>query len=686
MADMSSSRPTSGLDGQPVHRSGRANLTTADASSSPPASGLEGQPLRRGDRTNLITADASSSPPASGAGSQPLRRSGRTRNNANYVEAPIFGKERKVKLEDADSDYLNLGNNRKVTPSKLGTPNSRTPKKRQSKIDMSMDPPKLNLAKATPVKPMTAKPSTRAEQTPTKRSTGQSPTPTMPTPSKAVQASQVDESLPAEEQGEEDDDTPAQPRGMIIPVEWYHCLTPEEIAWNERKKLELLKRPTARDPRRKQKAALVAADVVAAEAIAAAVAETPRQKLNNENSAVVPAAVPAIAEDQQPETAVQSSQGIVNSLSEASEGQSAQISPLESYQMEVDQSSSSTNQTEANEMDFDEPCDFNPNSSDTADKTDAIQDSFRHATSTDLQPQPQPRAQPEEEFSGGYTMRQLYPTRIANPRCARYAGVFSRPADFKMSEAAFAGTNPQVVVPPSGDIVIGRPNPNSRSLFAQDRWAAELFQSGFDQALGLSDGKQLDEMLGDPKPVPYLQNRLGGGIHDDLIDDINAELSQPAEPDTSFASTVRIIAGGDQLLELIMLGMQPQGDTPEDGQEVTLDLLVNAFSVAYSETPGIRKPAGLVGGSGENEKQEPFPREVITDYLRQMMYVSGETGEPSVETTGIIEDIVRAQVVEIVCILFCAYQQPVLLTISISLGAAPNLPHAVVPAPSQSTT
>ena len=31
-----------------------------------------------------------------------------------------------------------------------------------------------------------------------------------------------------------------------------------------------------------------------------------------------------------------------------------------------------------------------------------------------------------------------------------------------------------------------------------------------------------------------------------------------------------------------------------------------------------------------------------------MMYVSGETGEPSVETTGIIEDIVRQQVIEIV--------------------------------------
>ena len=32
----------------------------------------------------------------------------------------------------------------------------------------------------------------------------------------------------------------------------------------------------------------------------------------------------------------------------------------------------------------------------------------------------------------------------------------------------------------------------------------------------------------------------------------------------------------------------------------------------------------------------------------KMMYVSGETAEPSTETTGIIEDIVRQQVVEIV--------------------------------------
>lgn len=39
----------------------------------------------------------------------------------------------------------------------------------------------------------------------------------------------------------------------------------------------------------------------------------------------------------------------------------------------------------------------------------------------------------------------------------------------------------------------------------------------------------------------------------------------------------------------------------------------------------------------------------LTNLLRQMMFVSGETAEPSVETTTLIEEIVRQQVVEIVC-------------------------------------
>ncbi|KAL2172838.1 hypothetical protein VTG60DRAFT_16 [Thermothelomyces hinnuleus] len=44
----------------------------------------------------------------------------------------------------------------------------------------------------------------------------------------------------------------------------------------------------------------------------------------------------------------------------------------------------------------------------------------------------------------------------------------------------------------------------------------------------------------------------------------------------------------------------------------------------------------------EKDKQYKYRQEI-----QQMMYVSGETGEPSVETTGIIEDIVRQQVIEI---------------------------------------
>jgi transcription initiation protein SPT3 len=38
--------------------------------------------------------------------------------------------------------------------------------------------------------------------------------------------------------------------------------------------------------------------------------------------------------------------------------------------------------------------------------------------------------------------------------------------------------------------------------------------------------------------------------------------------------------------------------------------------------------------------------------IQQMMFVSGDTNDPPVETTQLIEDIVRSQVVEIVSIGF----------------------------------
>ena len=50
----------------------------------------------------------------------------------------------------------------------------------------------------------------------------------------------------------------------------------------------------------------------------------------------------------------------------------------------------------------------------------------------------------------------------------------------------------------------------------------------------------------------------------------------------------------------------------------------------------------------DNETSEQFRDRLIYWLQRQMMFVSGETAEPSTETTGMIEEIVRAQVIEMV--------------------------------------
>lgn len=49
-----------------------------------------------------------------------------------------------------------------------------------------------------------------------------------------------------------------------------------------------------------------------------------------------------------------------------------------------------------------------------------------------------------------------------------------------------------------------------------------------------------------------------------------------------------------------------------------------------------------------------FGQMLIETYLVQMMYVSGETAEPPAETTSIMEDIVRQQVIEMVCLRYMA--------------------------------
>jgi hypothetical protein len=44
-------------------------------------------------------------------------------------------------------------------------------------------------------------------------------------------------------------------------------------------------------------------------------------------------------------------------------------------------------------------------------------------------------------------------------------------------------------------------------------------------------------------------------------------------------------------------------------------------------------------------------KQELTECAHQMMFVSGETAEPSTETTGLIEEIVRAQVIDMVRLL-----------------------------------
>ena len=49
----------------------------------------------------------------------------------------------------------------------------------------------------------------------------------------------------------------------------------------------------------------------------------------------------------------------------------------------------------------------------------------------------------------------------------------------------------------------------------------------------------------------------------------------------------------------------------------------------------------------DDESKEDF-KERLTAWILQMMFVSGETAEPSTETTGMIEELVKQQVIEMV--------------------------------------
>jgi hypothetical protein len=57
---------------------------------------------------------------------------------------------------------------------------------------------------------------------------------------------------------------------------------------------------------------------------------------------------------------------------------------------------------------------------------------------------------------------------------------------------------------------------------------------------------------------------------------------------------------------------------------------------------------GFLYGDESLEWPSTFGQKLIRCLLMKMMYVSGETAEASPETTGMIEEIVRQQVIEMV--------------------------------------
>ena len=60
---------------------------------------------------------------------------------------------------------------------------------------------------------------------------------------------------------------------------------------------------------------------------------------------------------------------------------------------------------------------------------------------------------------------------------------------------------------------------------------------------------------------------------------------------------------------------------------------------------------------------------VMADAMKQMMFVSGETAEPSPETTMLVEFIVQQQVMEMVCHMIYLASSATLLTTSSSKSA-----------------
>ncbi len=85
-------------------------------------------------------------------------------------------------------------------------------------------------------------------------------------------------------------------------------------------------------------------------------------------------------------------------------------------------------------------------------------------------------------------------------------------------------------------------------------------------------------------------------------------------------------------------------------RDLTRGLLIDnpVFYLYDSHDAPPKTPVLAVEAIGTEDGPDGWITELLTFSIRQMMFVSGETAEASVDTTSMIEEIVHAQVVEMV--------------------------------------
>ncbi|VBB84089.1 Putative Protein SPT3 [Podospora comata] len=221
---------------------------------------------------------------------------------------------------------------------------------------------------------------------------------------------------------------------------------------------------------------------------------------------------------------------------------------------------------------------------------------------------PRTRQQQEDDTPMYFqaSLHELYPVRLVNPRCAKFKKVFQKPHFFTPSPSYAIGYTP--VPPPQPGAATG-----STAVDDSAPHVIDVPRSAVKEAIASRN----DVFMGNPA----------------LFDEVMMN-GQPLD-----LSGYNLEQNEEGTANLIPLNLDPAAFTLED-------FLTRPDPMETGK--GKEKGTGREGERGEVAFEvEIDPSDWIADIVTKMMYVSGETGEPSAETTGIIEDIVRQQVIEI---------------------------------------